>query len=243
MDTTTPISPVRRLRLIAMAALACAAITWFTASQDWWRDTSKLTGTKLEQALRNAPDAAAKSCLNNGGVNINGQCATWDVTYPALGMESDSSNTIDVTGAAVTNTQQPASMMGLPSAAVFALIAFMLVAVAAAFRSLAASVFSVVFAAQAFRALSSLASMINQPVEGLPALQTTMWYSLFQMVAAVGVLVLGGSVLAWVATERVRERQQRIADGTHIPFRERLQKVAAAALSTAAAAKTSEPAK
>ncbi len=236
----TPLSPVRRLRIIAIGALACAAVTWFAASQDWWRDTSALSGKQLEAALQAAPNDAARTCLLEGGVNINGTCAVWDVTYPALGMQVSAPNTIDVTGAAVTNTTAPSSMMGLPSAAVFSIGAFILVAVAAALRSLAAAIASVVFGAQAFRSLSSLAEMINQPVEGLPALNTTMWYSLFQAVSAIGVLALGGSVLAWVVTERARERQQRIADGTYVSLRDRVQALASAAITSAAKSSASK---
>ena len=239
MDTS-PLSPVRRLRIIAISAIVCAAFVWFAASQHWWHDTSALTGDRLQSAVDAAPDASARACLLQGGASINGPCAIWDVTYPALGMASEASNTIDVTGAAVINTDAPSSMMGLPSAAVFAIAAFGLVAAAAALRSLIASVAALVFGAQAFRALSSLAEMINQPVEGLPELQTTMWYSLFQQVSAIGLIALGGSVLAWVITERSRERRQRIADGTYMPLGDRLRSIATAAVKSAASSSASK---
>ncbi len=234
MEETTPLSPVRRLRTIATIAMACAAIVWFASQQNWWHDTSKLTGTQLQEALATAPNQAAKDCLTAGGVVINGTCATWDVSHPALGMTTDKTTTIDVTGAAVTNTLTPTEVLGMPSASVFAIGAFLLIAVAAVLRSLVASVASLVFGAQAYKALSALASTINAPVPGIPSMGTTVWFGLFKTTVLLGTLVLGGGMFAWVATERSKERKQRIEDGTHVSFRDRLQAIATAAVTSAA---------
>lgn len=234
MEDTTPLSPVRRLRTIAALSLVCAAIVWFSSQQNWWHDTSRLTGTQLQEAIATAPSQAAKECLVSGGVVINGTCAKWDVSHPALGMTTDKTTTIDVTGAAVTNTDAPTAVLGMPSAAVFAIGAFLLIALAAILRSLVASVASLVFAAQAYKALSALAAMINAPVPGLPEMGTTLWFGLFKTTVLLGTVVLGGGMFAWVATERSKERKQRIADGTHVSFRDRLQAIATAAVSSAA---------
>jgi hypothetical protein len=243
VDESTPLSPVRRLRSIALGALLCAGVVWFSSSMDWWRDTSRLSGTQLEAALAASPDEPSRSCFSNGGVMINGHCAVWDVTHPALGMSTEQDTTIDVTGAAVVNSTTPASMFGMPSATVFALLAFGLVALAAVFRSLFAAIGSVVFGAQAFRALSDLAAMINAPVEGVPALQTTMWFGLFKATVMLGTLVLGGGILAWVGTERAKERRERIANGTYVSLRDRLHALANAAVSSAATKAASGPGK
>jgi hypothetical protein len=74
-------------------------------------------------------------------------------------------------------------------------------------------------------------------------LQTTLWFSLFKTTLMLGTLSLGGGILAWVITERAKERRQRIEDGTYVSMRDRLHSLASIAISSAATRASSEPGK
>jgi hypothetical protein len=231
---------MRTLALLAGIAI-CAVL--LSSNRPWWHDSSALSGAALNQALAEAPSDVARECLRSGGVLIgsgNGECAKWDVLHPALGISTDQQTTFDGAGNSVINDSRPTPMFGLPPAAVFALLGFAFVMLAAATRSLLAAVGSVVFGAQAFRSLSALAKVINQPVPGLPSMQPTIWFTLFQGTIVVGTLVLAGGVTALTVTERVRERQQQLEDGTHIPIGDRLRVIAKAASSTSSSALQAE---
>jgi hypothetical protein len=235
MDTN--VSQVRRLRTLALLALCCAAVVLLASKQPWWRDSSALRGAELEQALANAPTQAVRDCLNSGGIPIGtgeGQCQRWEVLHPALGYQSDAQNTFGGSGNSVVNDGRPQPLFGFPAPAVFAAAAFAFVVLAAALRSLLASVASVLAGLQAYRSLSALAGVINQPVEGLPMLQPTIWFTLFKATIVVGMLVTAGGVLVWNATERSRERRERLADGSYIPLGEKFRVVAQAAAATSA---------
>jgi hypothetical protein len=237
------LSSVRRMRTLALLAGVAICAILLSSNRPWWHDSSALSGAALDQAVANAPSSAARKCLQSGGVMIgsgNGQCAKWDVLHPALGLTTDQETTFDGLGNAVVNDSRPLPMFGLPPTAVFALLAFAFVILAAATRSLLAAVGSVVLGAQAFRSLSALAKVMNQPVPGLPSMQPTMWYTLFQGTIAIGTVVLAGGVVVAAATERIRERQQQLEDGTHVPMAERLRVIAKAASSTSSSALQAE---
>ena len=239
MDTNevTHASQVRRLRTLALLALCCTAVVLLAAKQPWWRDSSALRGAELEQALANAPTQAVRDCLNTGGIPIGtgeGECHRWEVLHPAMGYASEQENTFSGPGNSVVNDGRPEPMFGLPPAAVFAAAAFLLVVLAAALRSLLASVAAVLLGAQAFRSLSSLAAVINQPVPGIPELQPTLWFTAFKLTVILGTFVAAGGVLVWNSVERIRERQARQEDGTYVSLGERFRVVARAAATTSA---------